>query len=519
MDDQYQDTTTNEKYHIPDFQKPQQATIEGSFILEPKKTQKKSLMQKRASLSRKSKQTSLKMLTELTPNERSHQIQVLANQVQQYQRLMYLIALNSAWSTYSYNLCLYYCRSVLGASGADYSIFVSIMSIPWYLKPLWGFLSDSFFVFGYRFKSHCVLMSLLMIAPMLSYLLHPTPNLTYFTICQLVYNFGVAYVDALAEGISAVVTKLRETIQLLEEFNRMSGAYDKDSDLYSEGYKQRIENSVKALGTFNAVKSFFSSFMTFLGGFLITFTPLSLSGVVLAAYPVIFAVAVIFVFREEKKNYFFNGCLEFRMGLYYTLRTIITPQVLLPFLYMILVTTPPTAMNDFSYVLLGPGGWSFELYNSISLYSNILLSILFLLMVRLGDFVRFNQLMLMSQIMVSFSVVLGGLCLYAYEVSHWLFSVFWLFQMTLYNLGFNLTSIVLVGRVSTFLADGYESTGVAVVIAANNFANSLRNQFSGSFLDYYNVGNGYYWRLKTPQFYSSLAMIGYVLVAPMFLFQ
>ena len=40
----------------------------------------------------------------------------------------------------------------------------SLTSIPWIIKPLWGFISDSFPLFGYRRKSYLVLFSCLQIS-------------------------------------------------------------------------------------------------------------------------------------------------------------------------------------------------------------------------------------------------------------------------------------------------------------------------------------------------------------------
>lgn len=41
------------------------------------------------------------------------------------------------------------------------SLIFSITTIPWVIKPLWGFISDTFPIFGYRRKSYLIILSLI----------------------------------------------------------------------------------------------------------------------------------------------------------------------------------------------------------------------------------------------------------------------------------------------------------------------------------------------------------------------
>ena len=50
----------------------------------------------------------------------------------------------------------------------DYNLTPSVMSmsygftaLPWSLKPIWGFISDSYPLFGYRRKSYLISMALI----------------------------------------------------------------------------------------------------------------------------------------------------------------------------------------------------------------------------------------------------------------------------------------------------------------------------------------------------------------------
>ena len=63
---------------------------------------------------------------------------------------MLLIAINTGWTLYYLNMVVYYNKTVYHLTGAQIGEFIGFISIPWNLKPLFGFLSDTFFIFGYR---------------------------------------------------------------------------------------------------------------------------------------------------------------------------------------------------------------------------------------------------------------------------------------------------------------------------------------------------------------------------------
>ena len=54
---------------------------------------------------------------------------------------------------------LYFIKFVLGMGDAGGQLFQSLKSIGWLVKPLWGFISDRFPIFGYRRRSWFILMA------------------------------------------------------------------------------------------------------------------------------------------------------------------------------------------------------------------------------------------------------------------------------------------------------------------------------------------------------------------------
>ena len=89
-------------------------------------------------------------LSKLNPVDREEEIKTLKSEVRQYMFLMVMVAINTAWFFYTVNVVIYYDKNELGLTGPENAKVQSILFLPWSFKPIWGYLSDSFFIFGYR---------------------------------------------------------------------------------------------------------------------------------------------------------------------------------------------------------------------------------------------------------------------------------------------------------------------------------------------------------------------------------
>ena len=78
------------------------------------------------------------------------EIDSLKKEVRMYLFLIAMIAINSAWYYYIINLIIYYDKDELEISGPANAKLASLVALPFSLKPIWGCLSDSFYLFGYR---------------------------------------------------------------------------------------------------------------------------------------------------------------------------------------------------------------------------------------------------------------------------------------------------------------------------------------------------------------------------------
>lgn len=76
------------------------------------------------------------------------------------------------------------------------SFIDSISTIPWIIKPVWGYISDSFYFFGYRRKSYLILFSMVQI---LSWciLLTFTTKVYVGIICLLLSSLSGAFINVI----------------------------------------------------------------------------------------------------------------------------------------------------------------------------------------------------------------------------------------------------------------------------------------------------------------------------------
>ena len=132
-------------------------------------------------------------------------------------------------------------------------------------------------------------MSVFIITSLSYLLINPHPTIGQFELVWAIYSIGGSYIDALAEGVTSVITKLNERLRVLK-------LLDLDN-LEDDG-----DTSMKALGVFNSLRSFFFAIMGYVGGIVVQHSSLRIIALVMMAYPVLFIIMVIFVFREEKVN-------------------------------------------------------------------------------------------------------------------------------------------------------------------------------------------------------------------------
>lgn len=77
------------------------------------------------------------------------------------------------------------------------SLIFSLTSIPWVIKPLWGFISDSFPIFSYRRKSYLIFLSFVQTGFWIVLALYPFGNLYLVVLCILFIEVCMAFCNVI----------------------------------------------------------------------------------------------------------------------------------------------------------------------------------------------------------------------------------------------------------------------------------------------------------------------------------
>ena len=442
-------------------------------------------------------------ISTMTKLEIQAELEELKTKISQYRALMLMVSLNSGWSMYRANVETFYLMDVLKVNGTVFNEFDANTDIPWMVKPLWGFLSDSFFIFGYRLKSHIIAMSVLTIFSSVLLIFDPNPGYGMFTFVNMINSTATAYIDTMAEGMSAVITKSFARVKALEAV--------------TSGNENKEDDSMTAYGSYNAVRTFFRGLMAFIGGLLAQKTSLAVTGAILAFFPTILLLYVLFVFKEERNTVFFSGCDHFKKGFYFTFKALFYPTVIFPLLFNLLSDIPPGPAVYYFYMLLGQGGWTFDMFVLNGFITSLLTAVILMWFVNAVKHISFVNLQLYGFTLDAATVIAYSIILYCQDFSPLTFSVIWFAINLLGGFGGDLRMASLVGRISKYLPEGFESTGVTLIISSFSGVAVISRYISAPFLGQYHIGPGYYDRIKAPQIWAIISQIVFVVLSPLFL--
>lgn len=114
----------------------------------------------------------------------------------------------------------------------------------------------------------------------------PKPDLNTMFIVFIACNISVAYVDTLANGLTAIVTKNNERIKALESIGKKK--------------EEGGDTSMKSFGSFANIRTLFRALTKFAGGLLASRVSIHFSAVVMGVYPALMLLFTLFIFKEEK---------------------------------------------------------------------------------------------------------------------------------------------------------------------------------------------------------------------------
>lgn len=114
----------------------------------------------------------------------------------------------------------------------------------------------------------------------------PNPQISSMFLVFTICNITTAYIDTLANGISAIITKNEEKIKALESIGK------EDQELG--------DTSMRSFGNFANIRTIFRAITKLLGGLLAAKVSINFSAAVMGFYPILMLLFTLFVFKEEK---------------------------------------------------------------------------------------------------------------------------------------------------------------------------------------------------------------------------
>lgn len=177
----------------------------------------------------------------------------------------------------------------------------------------------------------------------------------------------------------------------------------------------------------------------------------------------------------------------------------------------------PQLGDLFNFILLGKGGWSYDVLSFNGLLFGIVYSVGFMLFVGKLKGKTFWKLIVFAQFINTLGLGMSGISIYSNLIPiPAMFGIVTVYNI-IQNLGQDLLLIPMIGRISKYLPDGFESTGITVIISFVNFA-GITNNFASAFeIEYFDCNKGYYDRTKWPLVWNVGANVVLMLLAPLFL--
>ena len=204
----------------------------------------------------------------------------------------YMMAFYSGLLYLTFYSNLDHVKNDLKKTSFEYTRFYNLTATSWTFKPLFGWISDSFFPFRYRFKSYILLMSCIQGLFCIICYLNPDSYENFF-VCVFAIYFSVAFVDTLGEGMTAMITKMEARIE----------------ELTPVEIRKEAQSESKAIGFFFMFRLFIQTCGIFIGGALSSNGySIKLIYVILFFSPVTMFLYTLFVFKEPRKPKVWNGC-------------------------------------------------------------------------------------------------------------------------------------------------------------------------------------------------------------------
>lgn len=199
------------------------------------------------------------------------------------------------------------------------------------------------------------------------------------------------------------------------------------------------------------------------------------------------------------------------------IKILVHPPMFLPLLLNLALFAVPQLGDAGNYILLNEGGWDVADLSVLTLTNGLLFSIsmLFLLKEALSKLSFVNHY-LVGAIMVTISNMTFYTFLYSREIGFYgMFAINFL-QAILINISSFLPQMATIGRFTTYLPEGFESTGVTILVSICNVGIIGSGLMAAKELVWFDVKAGYYKRTETAMHFNVGISALLVLICPLF---
>lgn len=359
----------------------------------------------------------------------------------------------------------YLWKDYLGVSPGVNCLLRYVTKLPWCAKPLFAYVSDRYYLFGYRTKIYLILLGVFQAASF-ALLSIPSTNTAWVTLMIFLSEAAVAFRDTLAEGLMVVVSRREEA---------RTGCKDPGA---SQKYVMVIF-VIRFVGTLG------SSFVS--GLLLERFTPQQILGLC-AVFPLVnFLHAVLFYSEERVLD---RGRIERTFGKFSPMDILrfTENQGLTGFLfYVVALLLWPNTISGVRYYLIDNAGMTaYDIGTIFTLSSFLYLAYMFLLNAffpnyRYRAFYTSICVMMVVDVLVRFLQMLPALRGLVYVLA--------VADQTINNLFYDLPMIPLLAIVCRTCPDLQEATYYAFFVSVSNFFCSMANFNGYVFLGLFDVSS------------------------------
>lgn len=195
------------------------------------------------------------------------------------------------------------------------------------------------------------------------------------------------------------------------------------------------------------------------------------------------------------------------------------PIIFFPFLLILIFKLVPSMSTLNQFILLGQGRWNFDILSANTLVGSLIYSLGFLIYVNKIKGASFPKLVNLGFILRAVGYIATILYIYTRYFPLWFLFTYKIFADMMYSLGGDLLFIPMVGKISKYLPEGFESTGITIAISFSNLT-GISSGFTAKYeINHFKIKKGYYERTAGSIVLNSAINCVFILVSPFFLFR